>query len=304
MISWRRLRTFRSKRMQKALFGLTTKEMNNLYPAFEAAFEKAQWSGKFSDIKPNQRIRAVGAGKKRVFKRKNLFLVVLFYIKNYPTFDVLAALSNMSRTAAHEWVHRLYPVLTKALGIKQALPSRRGRNFEALKKACPDCIFLIDGAERPMCRPKNSTRQKNHYSGKKKRHTVKNIVVCRQDRYVLFLGKTFPGKMHDMKIHKKHTMKFPQGSIVYQDSGFQGHDPPGVKIYQPVKKERGMPRRPEDKIYNKEVSSVRVRVEHAIGGIKHSRSVSDVFRNRKKGFEDKVMMLATGLHNYKVMMRG
>ena len=35
----------------------------------------------------------------------------------------------------------------------------------------------IDGTERRINRPKDNEEQKKHYSGKKKTHTVKNIIV-------------------------------------------------------------------------------------------------------------------------------
>jgi len=48
---------------------------------------------------------------------------------------------------------------------------------------------------------------------------------------------------------------------------------------------------------------VRVKVEHAISGIKRSRTVKDIFRNTKDGFSDLVMVIACGLHNFRVDRR-
>jgi hypothetical protein len=48
---------------------------------------------------------------------------------------------------------------------------------------------------------------------------------------------------------------------------------------------------------------VRVRVEHAIAGIKRSRTVKDVLRNTKDDFSDLVMVIACGLHNLRVDRR-
>jgi hypothetical protein len=44
-------------------------------------------------------------------------------------------------------------------------------------------------------------------------------------------------------------------------------------------------------------------VEHAIAGIKRSRSVKDVLRNTKDGFSDLVMVIACSLHNLRVDRR-
>ncbi|WP_036226283.1 transposase family protein, partial [Mesoaciditoga lauensis] len=79
-----------------------------------------------------------------------------------------------------------------------------------------------------------------------------------------------------------------------------GYEPDNVKTYQPKKKPRGKKLTPEDKRKNKLISSIRVRIEHAIGGAKVFHIVRDVYRNHKKGFEDMVMEIACGLHNLRL----
>jgi len=54
----------------------------------------------------------------------------------------------------------------------------------------------------------------------------------------------------------------------------------------------------QEKAENKAISSIRVKVEHAIGGIKRYRILTDVFRNKRKNFNDTCMILACGLWNY------
>jgi len=56
----------------------------------------------------------------------------------------------------------------------------------------------------------------------------------------------------------------------------------------------------KEKENNRKLSKVRVKVEHAISGIKRSRIVKDIFRNIKDGFSDLVMVIACGLHNFRV----
>ncbi|MBL0264382.1 MAG: hypothetical protein IPQ05_10975 [Leptospiraceae bacterium] len=48
---------------------------------------------------------------------------------------------------------------------------------------------------------------------------------------------------------------------------------------------------------NRKISKLRILVEHAIGGIKRLRGVTDVFRNIKKGFSDLIMSICCGLWN-------
>lgn len=54
---------------------------------------------------------------------------------------------------------------------------------------------------------------------------------------------------------------------------------------------------------NKVISSQRVKVEHAISGVKRSRIVKDKLRSRKNNNEDLVIEIACGLHNFRVRKR-
>jgi hypothetical protein len=55
--------------------------------------------------------------------------------------------------------------------------------------------------------------------------------------------------------------------------------------------------RPGEKRTNRKLARLRVRAEHAIAGIKICRITKDVFRNLAEGLSDRVMNIATGLHN-------
>ena len=51
------------------------------------------------------------------------------------------------------------------------------------------------------------------------------------------------------------------------------------------------------------ISSIRILVEHVISGVKRCRIVHDVFRNTKAQFDDLVMEIACGLHNFRTRLR-
>ena len=72
-----------------------------------------------------------------------------------------------------------------------------------------------------------------------------------------------------------------------------------VNIIQPTKKPKGGTLTDEQKEENRLISSARVVVEHIIGGVKRLHIVKEVFRNKKKGFDDLVMEIACGLHNFR-----
>jgi hypothetical protein len=63
------------------------------------------------------------------------------------------------------------------------------------------------------------------------------------------------------------------------------------------KKPRGKELTPGDKRHNRALSRIRVKVEHALAGVKRARCVKDVLRNTHPDCSDRFIELATGLHN-------
>ena len=55
----------------------------------------------------------------------------------------------------------------------------------------------------------------------------------------LWLSKTFNGSVHDKKICDSQPLHLPIGITLWQDTGFQGHDPEGVTVKMPTKKPKG-----------------------------------------------------------------
>lgn len=143
----------------------------------------------------------------------------------YPTQDLLGVLFGQSQPWANKWVHRLTPYLEAALGRKMELPLRPATaTLDELAAKCPEAIFVLDGTERPIERPKDDETQKANYSGKKKRHTHKKLVVSSQrTKKIVIMGETERGSTHDKKALDKSGLAFPGGSIVYEDKGFVGH---------------------------------------------------------------------------------
>ena len=135
-------------------------------------------------------------------------------------------------------------------------------------------------------------------------HTVKNnLIIDIEERLVRYLSQTFAGRMHDKRICDEEGYTFPPGCVLFKDTGFQGFEPDHVATYQPKKKPRGQELSSADKAENTMIASIRILVEHVIGGVKRCRIVRDIFRNTKAHFDDLVMEVACGLHNFRAMLR-
>ena len=287
-------------RVLRNLTGLTVEAFTKLAASFERAYEAHLEEQDRQREQPRRRRR--GGGRKSAIPTiEDKLLFILFYFKVYPLQEVQGLFFGMSRPQANFWIHRPAPILNRALGYEMQLPAREPADLEQVLEACPGLEFIIDGTERPIRRPKDPQRQRRYYSGKKKRHTVKNLVITdKRTRKIKGLSPTVEGKMHDKRLADESGFRFPAGSKLWKDVGFQGYEPEGVETFQPKKKPRGGELTAEERAQNRDVSRVRIRVEHAIGGTKVFHIVRDVYRNRRRHFEDLVMETACGLHNFRL----
>jgi DDE superfamily endonuclease len=157
--------------------------------------------------------------------------------------------------------------------------------------------------ERPIQRPKDAEEQEAYDSGKKKRHTLKNLLLITETCHVCFLSITCEGEASDKTIAEQAGYRLPPGSRLYQDKGFQGFYLPHVLLFQPQKKPCGRDLTSPEKTTHRRISSIRIRIEHAIGGVKRYRIVKDTIRLLKDGIRDTVMETCCGLHNFRLLYR-
>ena len=186
-------------RMMQAVLGMSRDEFARLVPVLEQVWQQVLAQ------RPN-RHRAVGAGAKGKLAgaaRKLTFM--LFYLKVYPTFDVLSFLFALDRSECCRWVHKLLPVLERVLGRQLVLPKRKITSLAEFTAAFPGATeVLVDGVERPIQRPQKASTNRKHYSGKKKRHTRKAIVVADTSRRIGWLTPSQRGTRHDQRMADVH----------------------------------------------------------------------------------------------------
>lgn len=298
MMSYHKLA--RKPRKFLALTGFTVTEFQALLPHFQVEFEKY-----IAVYRLDGKIRTKRSYT--VYKNSPLptvedkLLFILIYLKQGSLQEAHASLFELHQPDANRWIHLLHRLLAQAVATLGELPVREARAL-CLQEA-EQTLYFQDGTERPMVRPTDPVAQKLYYSGKKKQHTLKNILVIDVWGKVIFLSLTCEGKKHDKKVADEAGYTFPVGSVLCQDTGFQGFSLSGVIILQPKKKPRGQELTPQDKADNRLISQIRIRIEHAIGGVKRYRIVKDKIRNNKQGFRDKVMETCCGLHNFRLNFR-
>ena len=159
---------------------------------------------------------------------------------------------------------------------------------------------IVDGTERPVQRPQNRERKKEYYSGKKKRHTCKQITVSTRKKRVIILTKTRAGNIYDKRLLQESEIVqyIPDEVAIERDLGFQRLQKEFVNVHLSHKKPKGKELTQQQKQENRELSRQRVVCEHAHAGIKRYNSVYCVYKNRVPDFDDHLMLVAAGLWNF------
>jgi len=227
----------KDRRRCLALTGLTPAEFDQLLSAFGPCCERLYPADRTAAGRPRQRCSGAGpAGTLPEHGQKLLF--VLVYLKTYPLQALMAELFGLSQPRVNYWLRRLLPLLRGGLDALGAAPERDPQAFA--RGSAPrgqQARHIIDGTERRRQRPKNPEKQAAHYSGRKKTHSDKNIVVTDADsRRVEFLSRTYVGRTSDKSIADREDIAYPPGTILYKDSGFQGYEPAVAKTCQAKKK--------------------------------------------------------------------
>ena len=192
MITYKALQTNRQQFL--ALTGLTLPEFQRLLTAFPQAYQKLYPASQTAAGQPRQR-NAGGGRKGRLEQPEDKLLFILVYLKTYPLQAVMGELFGLSTSQVNYWIHRLLPVLRSALDALGVLPERDPTHFAQAQGASGKAPrLIIDATERRRQRPKDLEKQALFYSGRKKKHCDKNVVLVNtRGQRIDDLSQTYPG---------------------------------------------------------------------------------------------------------------
>ena len=184
------------------------------------------------------RQRQIGGGATGALpKSEDKLFFILVYQKTNPLQTMHGLQFGLSQPQANDWIHRLLPVLQQALRDLGEAPERDAHCVatSALARASSPAL-TIDGSERRRQRPQEHAKQKEHYSGKKKAHTDKNILLVNANtKKVVYLSPTVAGTTHDKQATDDAQLTYPHNATLDKDTGFQGYEPAGILTRQPPK---------------------------------------------------------------------
>ena len=251
-----------------------------------------------------ERERDIGAGRPFKLDLKDRFLMLLVYYRLYITYTLAGFLFNLDQSNICRGIQKIEPLIRKCVPIPQKIYpiTKRLQTPEEVEEYFPGFLAFIDCTEQQIPRPVDKNRRKMYYSGKKKRHTVKNQIMVNNRGFILYKSTIKKGHRHDYDIYKKNHPLTPKQVVNVVDLGYLGieKDYPGQISSLPKRKKRNLQLSEEQKEYNKSHSQKRIKIEHVICRLKKYRILADVFRNRLKK-HNKVSDIVSGLVNYRIM---
>lgn len=305
-------------RLIKALTGLPAKVFWELVAAIEARLPEYE---RQRHERPDRQ-RAVGGGRSYDQPLVIRVALVLTYLRLHIIQEAVGLLFGATQTDVSRELRRLLPL------IKEIVPApevwefvQEGKTLteaDVLELAqLADGRALVDATEQQVYRPQDNEERKKYYSGKKKAFTLKTQFVTDGEHHIIAISAAVPGAQHDKKLSDevKTVDRLPDGCEADADKGYQGlaqqvtvvtvrnpetgeeQQVPRLTVQTPIKKPKGQELTDEQKVFNRQLGAIRVRVEHCIGWAKNWVILATRFRCAHAIYT-LVMQVVCGLVNW------
>ena len=255
------------------LTGLSIKEFTEMTEKVRSVY--AKWEGNKKTLGRPSGFRSL----------EDKLLCLMMYYRTYVTHTFLGYLFNLHNANVCRMFKILEPMVAKTIHIQKDGTLTQEKVLSILSAV----------TEVPTQRPKK--KQKDKYSGKKKRHTLKSELAMREDGKIIHVSKVYGGRTHDFKIRKSEK-PFNRDSTKVVDSGYQGLQKREQNVWLPFKGTKKKPLTQEQKDHNRALAQLRIKIEHKIGEHKVVKILGERYRNFQKKLHMRLNILA-GLVNMK-----
>jgi transposase len=302
-----------SKRPQhfRSFTGLEVEEFDSLYEKVRSGYDESEEKR----LGRKDRKNKMGAGRPFSLSLRDRLVMLLVYYRLYTTSTLLGYLFDLDETNILRDIRYLEPAVRECLPLPKKVHqiTRRLRTIEEVEKFFPGFKAFIDATEQEIPRPKKDSRKrKTHYSGKRKRHTVKTQLTVNSNGLIAHkTDRHARGRRHDLDVYRERHPDLPKEVQRVFDLGYKGvmKDFPELNCVHPFKRkspgrgrkgEKAEKLTPEQKAFNKQLSKQRVVVEHTISRLKKFNIFGQEYRNRLRNY-DVMTDIVSGLVNFRIL---
>jgi hypothetical protein len=207
----------------KSFTGLTVHEFDDIYDKKMAKkYTKHELKRLSKRLNRKRKIGAIG----RLFKLdvRDKFVMLLVYYRLYITYTLAGFLFDLDQSNVCRDIQKIEGLIRECMPIPQKiyLITRRLKTPEEVEKYFPGFIAFTDCTEQQIPRPVDKERRKMYYSGKKKRHTVKNQIMVNNRGYIIHKTNHKKGKRYDYDVYKRNRPVTPKQVVNVIDLGYLG----------------------------------------------------------------------------------
>jgi hypothetical protein len=206
----------------KSFIGISVKQFDDIYDEIKLKYTKHK-------IKRltyrNDRKRSIGGGRHFKLDVKNRIIMVLVYYRLYITYTLTGLLFDLDQSNICRDIQKIEKLIRQCLPIPQKIYNitKRLKTAQEVEQYFPGFMAFIDTTEQQIPRPKDKRKRKMYYSGKRKKHTIKNLYTANQKGLIIYKTKRRQrGRKHDYCIYKKYHPELPKVVEGMYDLGFLG----------------------------------------------------------------------------------
>jgi hypothetical protein len=256
------------------------------------------------------RRRAPGAGPRPTLDPRDRLLMALFWLRVYPTYELLGFLFGLHHGNAVRNVADVLAVLESLGDFPFDRPDRDAARpalgtLEAVMDAFPMVRLVVDTKEQRTRRPEGDyAAQKPYYSMKKKAHTLKTQIAVRPDGKIESVGESVPGgSKHDKTLLLESGLldRLPPGEAAMGDKAYHNirEKDPSAPLVTPRPAKRNHPLTEQEEVANRFIAKYRIVVEHAIAQLNRYTVLRQVYRGCRDR-HTRVVRVVAGLVNRRI----
>ena len=183
-----------------------------------------------------------------------------------------------------------------ATGLTVRTGKKNDNEREWTQEILSEFELVVDSYEQPRERPSDYQEQKKYYSGKQKRHTLKNqLIVMPSGQEIVDVEVGETGATVDIKIWRSRKTEFSDSQRFQGDKAYVGEP----RIDAPHKKTRSQDITLAQKKENQDKAKKRIVVEHLIRLVKIFRVAAERFRLNPEKYE-LIIRVVCGLVKWRI----
>ena len=196
MITYDKLK--QKPRAFRSITGMSMTEFDELYQKLIPVWARSERKR----LSHPDRKRAIGGGHPYTLRLRERLLMTATWLRLYLSTEALGFFFDVDKSTASRNTRRLLPCLRQlgdeTLGWPEPPKRGEGKSIEQALRNYADLLAIIDATEQPVERPSDNEQQKEHYSGKKKRHTRKTQIIVNEKGVIRDVSASTPGSVHDL----------------------------------------------------------------------------------------------------------